>query len=169
MSEPTDVAERAEAVPAGVAELNRSPMRDDSGDIRREFIEEISHAILAEDTGVLRAVVAELHEADLGDLIGALPPDDRVRLVELTGTDFDFSALNEVDDAVREEILDELEPETVAEGVRELQSDDAVEILESLDEKDQEEILDKLPPSERDVLERCLDYPESSGGRRMQT
>jgi len=169
MSEPTDVAERAEVGPAGVAELNRSPMRDDSGDIRREFIEEISHAILAEDTGVLRAVVAELHEADLGDLIGALPPDDRVRLVELTGTDFDFSALNEVDDAVREEILDELEPETVAEGVRELQSDDAVEILESLDEKDQEEILDKLPPSERDVLERSLDYPESSAGRRMQT
>ena len=169
MSEPTDVAERAEAGPTGVAELNRSPMRDDSGDIRREFIEEISHAILAEDTGVLRAVVAELHEADLGDLIGALPPDDRVRLVELTGTDFDFSALNEVDDAVREEILDELEPETVAEGVRELQSDDAVEILESLDEKDQEEILDKLPPSERDVLERSLDYPESSAGRRMQT
>jgi len=38
--------------------------------------------------------------------------------------------LNEVDDSVREEILDELEPETVAEGVRELQSDDAVELLE---------------------------------------
>ncbi len=78
----------------------------------------------------LRAIVAELHEADLGDLIGALEPDDRVRLVELTGRDFDFSALNEVDEAVREEILEELPPETVAEGVRELESDDAVELLE---------------------------------------
>ena len=28
------------------------------------------------------AVVAELHEADLGDLIEALEPDDRVSLVE---------------------------------------------------------------------------------------
>ena len=38
-----------------------------------------------------------------------------------------------------------------------------------LDEEDQEEILDKLPQSERDALERSLDYPENSAGRRMQT
>ena len=149
--------------------LDRFPMREEGGEIRREFIEEITRAIKADDAPFLRAVVAELHEADLGDLIAALEPDDRVRLVELTGTDFHFSALNEVDDTVREEILEELEPETVAEGVRELESDDAVELLEALDEEDQEEILEKLPPSERDALERSLEYPENSAGRRMQT
>lgn len=152
-----------------VAVLDRASMRMDNGEIRSEFIEAITAAIAAEDEGYLRSEIAELHEADLGDLIAALAPEDRVRLVELTGTDFDFSALNEVDDAVREEILEELEPETVAEGVRELESDDAVELLEGLDEKDQEEILDRLPPSERDVLERSLDYPEGSAGRRMQS
>ena len=125
-------------------------MRNEEGDIRPEFIEEITRCIKANDAKFLREIVAELHEADLGDLIGALEPDDRVSLVELTGTDFDFSALNEVDDTVREEILEELEPETVAEGVRELESDDAVELLEDLDEADQEEILEKLPPPERD-------------------
>src|SRR5437879_5382858 len=110
-----------------------------------------------------------MHVANLGDLIAALEPDDRVKLVELTGTDFDFSALNEVDDAVREGIPEELEPETVAEGVRGLESDDAVELLQSLDEEDKVEILEKLPPSERDALERSLLYPENSAGRRMQT
>jgi magnesium transporter len=149
--------------------LERFPMRGDDGEIRREFVEEIARAIAAENAPFLRAVVAELHEADLGDLIGALDPDDRVSLVELTGADFHFSALNEVDDTVREEILEELEPETVAEGVRELESDDAVELLEGMDEEDQEEILEKLPPSERDALERSLEYPENSAGRRMQT
>jgi magnesium transporter len=149
--------------------LERFPMREDGGEIRREFIEEMTRAIKADDEPFLRAVVAELHEADLGDLIESLDQDDRVRLVELTGTDFHFSALNEVDDTVREEILEELEPETVAEGVRELESDDAVELLEALDEEDQEEILEKLPPSERDALERSLEYPENSAGRRMQT
>jgi magnesium transporter len=153
----------------GATVLDRASMRTDNGDIRPEFIENITAAIAAEDETFLRAEVAELHEADLGDLIAALAPEDRVRLVELTGTDFDFSALNEVDDAVREEILEELEPETVAEGVRELESDDAVELLEGLDEEDQEEILEHLPPSERDVLERSLDYPEGSAGRRMQS
>jgi magnesium transporter len=145
------------------------PMRNEDGEIRPEFVAEIARAIHADNTQLLRATVAELHEADLGDLIAALEADDRVRLVELTGTDFDFSALNELDDTVREEILEELEPETVAEGVRELESDDAVELLEGLDEKDQEEILEKLPASERDALERSLEYPENSAGRRMQT
>jgi magnesium transporter len=164
MAEPLDLAP-----PADAPVLERLPMRDESGAIRPEFVEEITRCIKEEHAPFLREVVAELHEADLGDLIAALGAEDRVRLVELTGADFDFSALNEVDDTVREEILEELEPETVAEGVRELESDDAVELLEGLDEKDQEEILEKLPPQERDVLERSLEYPEGSAGRRMQT
>jgi magnesium transporter len=164
VAEPSDLAPAADA-----SVLERFPMRNDDGQLRPEFVEEITRCIKAKDAPFLREVVAELHEADLGDLIAALEAEDRVSLVELTGTDFHFSALNEVDDTVREEILEELEPETVAEGVRELESDDAVELLESLDEADQEEILEKLPPSEREEIERSLDYPEGSAGRRMQT
>jgi magnesium transporter len=164
MAEPLDLAAEDDT-----SVLDRLPMRDEDGEIRPEFVAEISRCIKAQDAKFLREVVAELHEADLGDLIAALDAEDRVSLVELTGTDFDFSALNEVDDTVREEILEELEPETVAEGVRELESDDAVELLEGLDEEDQEEILEKLPPSEREEIERSLDYPEGSAGRRMQT
>jgi len=164
MTEDVDIAQ-----PADLSVLDSLPMRDESGEIRHEFVEAITHAIQEANTTLLRAIVAELHEADLGDLIEAIEPDDRVRLVELTGADFHFSALNEVDDSVREEILEELEPETVAEGVRELESDDAVELLEGMDEEDQEEILEKLPAKERDALERSLLYPENSAGRRMQT
>src|SRR3954452_10808241 len=156
MAEHLDVAQSTASV------LDSLPMREEGGEIRREFVEQISHAIHAADTPFLRAVVAELHEADLGDLTGALEPDDRVKLVELTGTDFDFSALNELDDSVREEILEELEPATVAEGVRDLASDDAVELLEGLDDEDKEQILEKLPQSARAALERRRLYPENS-------
>jgi len=163
MAENTDVAHPEATL------LDRHPMRDDEGHIREDFVAGITRAIQGENVAFLRDVVGELHEADLGDLVEALEADDRVKLVELTGSDFDFSALNEVDETVREEILDELEPEEVAEGVRELESDDAVEILESLDEEDREEVLEKLPQSEREELERSLEYPENSAGRRMQT
>src|SRR5476649_3039016 len=105
MAEDSEIAQ-----PADISVLDRLPMRGEDGEIRAEFIDEIARAIRTADAPFLRAVVAELHEADLGDLIAALEPDDRVSLVELTGTDFDFSALNEVDDSVREEILEELEP-----------------------------------------------------------
>jgi magnesium transporter len=144
-------------------------LRDEEGDVDRAFVALVAQAIERADAERLNELAGDLHEADLGALLEALDADERPRLVELMGRDFDFAALTEVDDAVRDEILEELEPETVAEGVRELDSDDAVAILEDLDEADREEILDAMTPVERVALERSLDYPEDSAGRLMQT
>ncbi|MBM6596435.1 magnesium transporter [Microvirga pudoricolor] len=143
--------------------------RDESGELNRVYVDTVAEAIEASDAARLRELLDDVHEADLGDLIEALAPDERPRLIELLGADFDFTALTEVDDAVREEILEELETSTVAEGVRDLDSDDAVRILESLDEQEKAEVLDQLPALERVALQRSLDYPEESAGRRMQT
>jgi len=144
-------------------------LRDEDGAIRPDFVTRVQEAIAARDSAILRDMVGDLHEADTGDLLETLDPELRPRLIELMGKDFDFSALTEVDDTVREEILEELEPETVAEGVRELDSDDAVYILEDLPKDEQKEILEQLPHFERIALERSLLYPEESAGRRMQT
>jgi magnesium transporter len=146
-----------------------SPPRDEDGHLREDFVAKVAEAIAAADTALLRDLVGRLHEADTGELIEALEPDLRPVLIELMGADFDFTALVEVDDSVREDILEELLPETVAEGVRELDSDDAVYLLEDLDSEDRAEILDQLPPPERVALARSLEYPEDSAGRRMQT
>jgi magnesium transporter len=145
------------------------PLRTKDGSIRVAFVRLVTRAIDAGDIETLRNQVGDLHEADLGAVLEALEASRRPRLVELLGIDFDFTALTEVDDAVREEILDELPPQTVAEGVRELESDDAVAILAHLPKDERAEILEQLPPPERVALARSLDYPEDSAGRRMQT
>src|SRR5689334_5337936 len=106
------------AADAGAVEL-----RDAEGAIRHEYVEKVVTAINAGNATALRELVGDLHEADSGDLIEALDADDRPRLVKLMGADFDFTVLTEVDDTVREDILEELPTETVAEGVRELESD----------------------------------------------
>ncbi|MBX3520615.1 MAG: magnesium transporter [Xanthobacteraceae bacterium] len=156
--------------PAGTRDADLLlPLRDDEGQISAPFLDAISRAVETGDQPQVRALAGDLHEADLGDLIEALSAEQRARLVELLGADFDFTALTEVDDTVREEILDELPNEIVAEGVRDLESDDAVRILEDLPEKDKAEILEQLPEEERKELARGLDYPEDSAGRRMQT
>ena len=147
----------------------KPPLRDEDGAIRADFVAEAARAIEAVDVPKLRVLVGDLHESDLGALLEALDPDQRPRLVELLGIDFDFTALTEVDDTVREEILDELEPQTVAEGVRDIETDDAVTILEDMPRDEQTEILGHLPADERLALTRSLDYPEDSAGRRMQT
>jgi len=142
--------------------------RDEEGALRPEFVSTVQAAILAGNRDRLVELVGDLHESDLGELIEELDSEARPRLITLLGRDFDFTALTEVDDAVREEILEEVSNEAIAEGVRDLDSDDAVYILEDLAEEDQEEVLAKLPASERITLERSLDYPEESAGRRMQ-
>lgn len=144
-------------------------IRDEDGDMHPAYVETVAAAVTAGDTSRILALVEDLHEADLGALLEALAPELRLRLIELLGRDFDFTALTEVDDAVREEILEELETGAVAEGVRDLDSDDAVYILEDLDEAEKAEILDRLPATERVALQRSLDYPEDSAGRLMQT
>ena len=151
------------------AAVSADALRDEDGAVRAGFVERVAQAIATENSATLRELIGDLHQADVGDLIEALDPELRPRLVKLMGHDFDFSALTEIDDTVREEILDELPPAAVAEGVRELDSDDAVAILADLPKEEQTEILEQLPPPERVALARSLLYPENSAGRRMQT
>ncbi|MCS0496683.1 magnesium transporter [Ancylobacter mangrovi] len=159
MSEETDLA----VPPARGTEPERDPIEVPG------FVEAVAGAVATSDVGALRELVADLHESDLARLLEALPGEDRPRLVELLGPDFDFTALTELDETARLQILEALSTRTVVEGLRELESDDAVYILEDLDEADKQQILAYLPTPERAALQRSLDYPEASAGRRMQT
>lgn len=143
--------------------------RTAEGDVTREFVDAVSLAVGGGDASLLRPLVDDLHESDMGALLEALPADERGLFIELLGADFDFTALTEVDDAVREQILEDLPNEAIAEGVRNLDSDDAVYIVEDMDDADKAEVLENLSPVERIALQRALDYPEESAGRRMQS
>ena len=59
MADDADVAQ-----PADASLLDRHPMRDDGGQIRQEFVEQITRAIHAADTAFLREIRGA-HEADL--------------------------------------------------------------------------------------------------------
>ena len=143
--------------------------RDESGAPRLDFLASVARAIAAADSGKAHELVGGLHEADLGALLELLDNDARLRLVALMGADFDFTALTELGDTAREDILEELPVATLVEAVRELESDDAVALLETLEPAEQAEVLDALPAQERLVLRRSLDCPEDSAGRLMQT
>jgi magnesium transporter len=142
---------------------------DEDGSVRQVYLGLMGAAIEREDVAYLRHDVARLHESELGDLLESLDPDQRHALVRLLGDAFDFTALTEVDETIRLEIVEQMPNAQVAAGLGELDSDDAVYILEDLDKEDREDILAQLPFTERVRLRRALDYPESSAGRRMQT
>ena len=154
---------------ARAADDSHADIYGEDGAILSSFLAQIGAAIADRDTLTLKSEVDDLHQSELGDLLEALHPEQRRALVELLGADFDFSALTEVDEAIRRDIVDNLPNEQIAQGVQDLDSDDAVYILEDLDQEDQDEILAQLPFTERVRLRRSLGYPEESAGRRMQT
>src|SRR5690606_8815711 len=103
-------------------------LRDPEGHLDPRWLDHLRARLAAGEAAALVALVQPLHVSDTGDVLEALEPAERVRLVTLLGDDFDYSALTEVDDAIRSEILEALPNEQVARGVSALDSDDAVQI-----------------------------------------
>ncbi len=141
----------------------------EDGSIRSDFLAMVGASIADRDVLFLRENVARLHESELGDLLESILPEQRHAMVRLLGSDFDMTALTEVDEAIRLDIVDQMPNDQIAAGIGEMDSDDAVYILEDMDREDREDILAQMPFTERVRLLRALDYPESSAGRRMQT
>ncbi|MBZ8132651.1 magnesium transporter [Afifella sp. IM 167] len=159
----TETLEREVEEPVDLA------VRDEEGSLNGAYVAAVAAAVEARDGERLSELAGDLHESDLGDILQALDREDREPFIELLGSDFDWTALTEVDEAVRDEILEAIPNAAIAEAVRELDSDDAIGILEDMAEEDREEILAALPLAERIALERSFDYPEESAGRRMTT
>ena len=137
---------------------------DDSPGLGDDFIYEVEDAIGSNNTGRFEMLVAELHAADLADLIEYLTRDERQQAVEWLGTRMDPEVLVYLDAAVREEVIEQLGPRGLAQALSALDSDDAVEVFEDLEEEFQYRILASLPAAYRALLEESLSYPEDSAG-----
>jgi magnesium transporter len=90
-------------------------------------------------------------------------------LISTLGDDFKPGALPELDESVRDQVIEAMPTEQVAGRSSGSNSDDAVYLIEDLDKEDQSDILAALPSFERAALERSLEYPDDSAGRIMQT
>jgi magnesium transporter len=162
MTNEPEIADGADSRP------DPNELRDAEGHLNDAWLERLRAHLHANETAEVVDIMEPLHAADAGDVLEALDADERNELVRLLGDRFDFSALTEVDDAVRSDIVDSMPTEDIARGVSTLDTDDAVYILEDIDVPDREEILAQMPAFERLSLRRSLDFPEDSAGRRMQ-
>ncbi len=149
--------------------LDPSALRNEEERLNPLWIARLRELLEAGEVSDIVDVMVPLHAADVGDVLEALDHDERLKLVQLLGDKFDYSALTEIDDGIRNELMEALPNADIARGVASLDNDDAVYILEDIDVPDREEILAQMPAFERLSLKRSLDFPEDSAGRRMQT
>ena len=141
---------------------------DEDDRLRPEFVREVIARVDAGDDAGARDLVAPLHPADLADLFELAPSDMRAPLAAALGSLLDGDVLAEMNDHVREELIDALDASQVADLASELDTDDAVAIIEDMDAPDQAAVLRALDPDDRAAIEAALSYPEESAGRLMQ-
>jgi magnesium transporter len=131
-------------------------------------VQAVREALDAHDAERLRRLVKPLHYADVADLLERLSAEQRHLAVDAIRADMTPEVLTELDEAVREEVVDQLGIREVAAAVTEMDTDDAVEVIEYLEKDVQQQVLQALPAEERALVEEALAYPEESAGRLMQ-
>jgi magnesium transporter len=141
---------------------------DEDNILTRDFVGRVLDAVEADDIDEVQRLVEPLHEADIADLLEQTSSERRGPLAVAMGEYMSAEVLAEVNDYVREDIIDALPAALVADLAGQLDTDDAVAIIEDMEEEDQQAVLAELNPEDRAVIEDALSYPEESAGRIMQ-
>lgn len=141
---------------------------DEDDRLKPDFVRSVLDAVENGDPEAAHAKVQPLHPADIADLVELTPGDLRPALAAAIADLINGDVLAEMNDWVREELIDSLEPHQVAHLTADLDTDDAVAIIEDLEEADQRAVLRALDPDDRAAIEEALSYPEESAGRLMQ-
>ncbi len=145
---------------------NESPEREDG--LAQETIQSVIEAVDAQNAEELNQLLEPLHAADVADLIEQISAPERQALVELWGNEIDGEVLSELDEAIREPLIESLPADVLADAVRDLESDDVVDLVEDLEADQQTRILDALEDNDRFTVESALSFPDYSAGRLMQ-
>lgn len=170
MNKPENSDQSPEERPAeaSIDEQEAGSSEDLLPDLHSGVEEEILAALDEGHTERVRELIRDLHYSDIADLLERLDDDHRASLVEVLRADFDSDILPDLDEAVREQVIELLGVKDVAAALVEMETDDAVEVLEELDEEDQKQVLEAIPEGDRQLIEEGLSYPEDSAGRLMQ-
>ncbi len=161
------MADIAEAPP--VDEIERGvETHDDDNLLTPGFVSSVLDSLNDGDRESTYALVEQLHNADIADLFEIVPADERAALALAIGDLVSAEVLAEVNDYVRDDIIDALPAARVAGLAGQLETDDAVAIIEEMDDADQRAVLDELDPEDRAAIESALSFPEESAGRIMQ-
>ena len=154
------------AAPA-VEPARESDSLDAENTLKPEFVRRVRDALEAGENDAVYGLVEGLHPADIADLFELLDSDERPALALAISDLMGSEVYAELNDYVREDIVEQLPAEAVADIAEQLDTDDAVAMLEDLDEEDQQAVLAEMEPEDRAAIETALSYPEESAGRLM--
>jgi len=170
MAEPLDPALATAPLtdePTAEPHSPESDRLDEENRLKPEYVRKVREALEEDDAEQVYNLVEPLHPADIADLFELLSGDERPRLAQAITDLMGSEVFAELNDHVREALVEDLPAGDIADIAEQLDTDDAVAMIEDLDEEDQQAVLAEMEPEDRAAIESALAYPEESAGRLM--
>ena len=124
------------------------------------------------DAGTLRSaerMVAALHPTEIASLLESVPPRQRELVWEMVERDLEGDVLIELNEKVRLELIDAMEPGELVAATEGLEVDDLADLVGDLPEAVTRQVLHSMDQRDRERLRTVLSWPEDSAGGLMNT
>lgn len=132
------------------------------------FIQQVEHLIATQNDEGLEVLLHDLHFADIAELLEELNTEEATYIVKLLESEVTSEILIELDEGLRERILENLTPSEIADELDEMDTDDAADIIAELDDHIQKEVIGHIEDAEHaaDIVD-LLRYDEDTAGGLM--
>lgn len=133
--------------------------------ISKQLLSEIEQLIASGQNRELELLLKDMHHADMAEILNELTFDEAAHIFKILDTENTAEILLELDEDLRENILDRLSPKEIAEELDALETNDAADIIAELSPERKEEVIQELQDVEhaKDIVE-LLRYDERSAG-----
>jgi magnesium transporter len=128
--------------------------------------------LLAEDPSEVQALLEEMHDEDIADLVNLLQDDEAAKLLKALKAEDAAPIFERLDEETQETLVETLGPDQMASIVSEMAADDRVDFIENLPEQVGDtllESLEKVDPEAAAEVEQLAKWPEDSAGGLMTT
>ncbi|MCI0446802.1 CBS domain-containing protein, partial [bacterium] len=139
--------------------------------ITKKFLKELRVSVTKQDGERVRAQLDNLHNVDIAHVMNELEAKEAKFVYELLEEENAAEVMLELDEDVREKLLQTLTPKEIAEEIIEnLSSDDAADVILELSDERQDEVLKHLEDEEQasDIADLLTHDENTAGGLMMK-
>ncbi|HEY4709509.1 MAG TPA: CBS domain-containing protein [Candidatus Acidoferrales bacterium] len=113
--------------------------------------------------------LAELHPADLADIMEEISPDERQAIIDSLDEQTAAETIAELDKRLQTQVVEKLDTEKAADIIEEMNPDEAADLIQSLDSEKSKEVLDEMEHREALEVKELMRFGEDTAGGMMNT
>ncbi|MFD2542658.1 magnesium transporter [Lacinutrix gracilariae] len=137
-------------------------------ELTKELTEQVEQLIENQKDKELRKLLNDFHYADIAEILDEVNLEQATYVIKLLDSDTTSDILMELDEDIREKVLENLSTKEIAEEIEELDTDDAADIIAELPEERQQEVINKITDQDHKAeITELLAYDEDTAGGLM--